>query len=44
MRKLMKRNEQNKVMKEKIIKNKCYVDGKYLDTIIMGILRNEMIE
>ena len=29
---------------EKIIKNKCYVDGKYLDTIIMGILRNEMIE
>ena len=30
--------------KEKIIKNKCYVDGKYLDTIIMGILRNELIE
>lgn len=29
---------------EKIIKNKCYIDGKYLDTIIMGILRNEMIE
>lgn len=29
---------------EKIIKNKCYIDGKYLDTIIMGILRDEMIE
>lgn len=31
-------------VEEGIKRNKCYIDGKYLDTIIMGILRNEMIK
>lgn len=31
-------------VEEGIKRNKCYIDGKYLDTIIMGILRDEMIK
>ena len=31
-------------VEEGIKRNKCYIDGEYLDTVIMGILRNEMIK
>ena len=31
-------------VEEGIKRNKCYIDGKYLDTIIMGILRDEVIK
>lgn len=31
-------------IEEGIKRNKCYIDGEYLDTIIMGILRDEMIK
>ena len=31
-------------VEEGIKSNKCYIDGEYLDTVIMGILRNEMIK
>ncbi len=31
-------------VEEGIKRNKCYIDGEYLDTIIMGILRDEMIK
>ena len=31
-------------VEEGIKRNKCYIDGECLDTVIMGILRNEMIK
>ena len=31
-------------VEEGIKRNKCNIDGKYLDTIIMGILRDEVIK
>lgn len=31
-------------VEERIKRNKCYINGQYLDTMIMGILRNETIK
>lgn len=31
-------------IEEGIIKNKVYIDGEYIDTLIMGILREEVID
>ncbi|ALP88899.1 MULTISPECIES: GNAT family N-acetyltransferase [Clostridium] len=31
-------------LEEGIKKSKCYIDGEYVDTIIMGIIKNEFIE